>query len=121
MTSIQKRPLHVLLLEDQDPDAALVLRNLSQTFDVTMEHVESGDGMRRALVTTPDWDIVISDYSMPSFTALDALQILNEDGRDVPFIIVSGTMPDETAVRAMREGARDYVMKGNLNRLGPAV
>jgi len=121
MTSTQKRPLHVLLLEDEDADAALLRRNLSQTFCVTMERIETAASMRRALVTTPDWDIVISDYSMPSFTALDALQILNEDGRDVPFIIVSGTMPDETAVRAMREGARDYVMKDNLNRLGPAV
>src|SRR5437762_2057741 len=121
MTSTHKPPLHLLLLEDQDADAALLTRNISQTFDLSMERADSAAGMRRLLATPDDWDIIVSDYSMPSFTALDALQILCDDGRDVPFIIVSGTMPDEMAVRAMREGARDYVMKDNLSRLRPAV
>jgi signal transduction histidine kinase len=121
MTSSAKRPVRLLLLEDQDADEALLRRNLSQTFALTMERVQTADGLRRALASSVEWDIVISDYSMPSFTALDALEIVKEDGRDLPFIIVSGTMPDETALRAMREGARDYVMKDNLNRLRPAV
>jgi signal transduction histidine kinase len=121
MTSTAKRPLCVLLLEDQDADEALIRRHLSQRFDLTMVRVDSAEGLRRALASPSSWDIVVSDYSMPSFTALDALQIVREDGRDLPFIIVSGTMPDDTAVRAMREGARDYVMKDNLNRLKPAI
>ena len=120
-SSSRKRPVRVLLLEDQDTDAALVRRNLSQSFDLAMERLQSAEGLRRALASSADWDIVISDYSMPSFTALDALEIVQQDGRDLPFIIVSGTMPDDTAVRAMREGARDYVMKDNLNRLKPAI
>jgi signal transduction histidine kinase len=109
------------LLEDQDADEALLRRNLNQAFDLAMERVQSADNLRGALASSADWDLVISDYSMPSFTALDALEIVREDGRDIPFIIVSGTMPDDTAVRAMREGARDYVMKDNLNRLKPAI
>ena len=121
MTSSRKRPVRALLLEDQDPDEALLRRNLNQAFDLTLERVQSADGLRRALASSADWDLVISDYSMPSFTALDALEIVNADGRDIPFIIVSGTIPDDTAVRAMREGARDYVMKDNLNRLKPAI
>jgi len=121
MTSTAKRPLCVLLLEDQDADEALLRRYLSQGFDLTMVRADSAEGLRRALASPSGWDIVVSDYSMPSFTALDALQIVREDGRDLPFIIVSGTMPDDTAVRAMREGARDYVMKDNLKRLKPAI
>jgi signal transduction histidine kinase len=120
MTSTTKRPLRVLLLEDQSDDELLLRRSLSDGYELTVERVDSAAAMRRALATH-EWDMIVSDYEMPSFTALDALKILHEDGRDLPFIIVSGTMTEETAVKAMRAGAHDYMMKDNLARLKPAV
>jgi serine phosphatase RsbU (regulator of sigma subunit) len=68
-----------------------------------------------------EWDLVVADFSMPQFNALAALELLNKKGLDLPFIIVSGTIGEELAVKAMRNGARDYIMKGNLRRLVPAV
>ncbi len=117
----QRRPLHVLLIEDQEDDELLLRRRLSEAFDLTLERVDTADGMRHALAASQQWDVVVSDYSMPSFSALDALRILHEDGRDLPFFIVSGTVTDEMAVSAMRAGAHDYVMKDNVHRLKPAI
>src|SRR5260370_24885399 len=76
--------------------------------------------MREALARTP-WDLVISDWSMPQFSALAALTLLNESGVDVPCIITSGTIGEETAVKAMRAGASDFLLKGNLTRMIPAI
>jgi signal transduction histidine kinase len=121
MALTQRRPLHVLLIEDQEDDELLLRRRLSEAYDLTLERVDTADGMRRALAASQQWDVVVSDYSMPSFTALDALRILHEDGRDLPFFIVSGTVTDEMAVSAMRAGAHDYVMKDNVHRLKPAI
>jgi signal transduction histidine kinase len=121
MTSTGKKPLRVLLAEDRGDDEILLWRHLNEAFDLTMQRVDSADGMRRALAASPDLDIVISDYAMPSFTALDALRILHEDGRDLPFIILSGTVTDAMAVTVMRAGAHDYVMKDNMHRLRPAI
>jgi signal transduction histidine kinase len=121
MQSRQKRQLHILLAEDREDDELLLRRNLSETFDLKMQRVDNAAAMRQALAASPDWDIVVSDYAMPSFTALDALGILHEDGRDLPFIILSGTVTDEMAVNAMRAGAHDYVMKDNVHRLKPAI
>src|SRR5207248_4100319 len=67
------------------------------------------------------WDLVISDHGLPGFSAPEALTLLQESGLDVPFIIVSGAIGEETAAQAMRAGARDYIMKDNLARLGPAI
>src|SRR5207249_11885585 len=67
------------------------------------------------------WDLVIADYLMPQFDGLTALALVKEKGIDLPFIIVSGHITDDTAVAAMKAGAHDYVMKDNLARLGPAV
>ena len=67
------------------------------------------------------WDIIISDYLMPRFNALEALRLMQDKGIDLPFIIVSGSIGEETAVEAMQAGARDYLMKGNLTRLAAAV
>ena len=67
------------------------------------------------------WDVVVADYVMPHFSGLDALALVRQLGLDLPFIIVSGHITEDTAVAAMKAGAHDYVMKDNLTRLGPAV
>jgi two-component system cell cycle sensor histidine kinase/response regulator CckA len=114
-------PLRVLLIEDSEDDAALLLRALRPGgYDLTVERVETAETMRAALDRHP-WDLVISDYSMPRFTGPAALQLLQEAGIDLPFIIVSGTIGEETAVAAMKAGAHDFLMKGQLTRLLPAV
>ena len=75
----------------------------------------------RAALARQSWDIVLSDYDMPAFSAFAALAVLNDSGQDIPFIIVSGTIGEETAVEAMRSGAQDYMIKGNVARLLPAI
>lgn len=114
------KPLRVLLCEDSEDDANLLLRALNQGgYSPTVERVETPEGMTHALES--QWDIVISDYSMPRFTAPAALAIIKERGLDVPFIIVSGTIDEEAAVDAMRAGAQDFMTKGRFARLIPAV
>jgi two-component system, cell cycle sensor histidine kinase and response regulator CckA len=115
------RPLKLLIVEDSEDDALLVVRELRRggyapEFDI----VETAEAMRTAL-EKQTWDIVISDYSLPGFDAPGALNIVIESGLDLPFIIVSGAIGEETAVAAMRAGARDYLMKGNLARLSATV
>jgi two-component system cell cycle sensor histidine kinase/response regulator CckA len=113
--------LRVLLVEDSPTDAKLVTHALQRTGrPLEFERVETADAMRAALETKA-WDIVISDWSMPKFSALGALAVLKESALDLPFIIVSGTIGEDTAVDAMRAGARDYVLKDRLARLAPAV
>jgi len=113
--------LRVLCVEDSDDDAALVLRAVRQGgYDPVSARVETESEMRAALGREP-WDLIIADFSMPSFSAPAALTVLKDVGFDVPFIIVSGTIADDTAVAAMRAGAHDYVFKGNLARLAPAI
>ena len=113
--------LRVLVVEDWEDDAVLIARALRRGgYDLTFERVDTAAAMRAALAQG-EWDVVIADYAMPRFNGLDALTLLQESGRDLPFIIVSGTIGEETAVAAMRAGAHDYVMKDNLTRLVPAV
>src|SRR3989449_10955029 len=73
------------------------------------------------VVARPQWDLVIADYSVPNFNSMTALALLKERGHDLPFIIVSGTITEEAAVFTMKAGAHDYLMKGNLKRLIPAI
>lgn len=82
--------------------------------------VDTPQAMSAAL-RKQDWDIAISDYSMPRFSGIAALKLLKDSGLDIPFIFVSGTIGEETAIAAMRQGARDYMMKGDAKRLVPAV
>ena len=115
------KPLHCLIVEDSENDTLLVVRQLrSGGYDVTWERVETAEAMRAALGRQP-WDVVIADYSMPRFSGLAALELLKASGKGVPFIIVSGTIGEEEAVAAMKAGAHDYIMKGNLARLVPAM
>jgi PAS domain S-box-containing protein len=114
-------PLSVLLVEDSPSDAELIVRELRKTGRaLTVERVEDAPAMREAF-DRAWWDVVISDWSLPTFGALDALALVKERELDVPFIIVSGTVGDETAIEAMRLGAHDYVLKDRLARLVPAV
>jgi two-component system, cell cycle sensor histidine kinase and response regulator CckA len=113
--------LRVLMVEDSATDAKLVvhaLRGMGRALEV--ERVETAEAMREAL-DRKTWDVVTSDWSMPKFSAPAALGILKERQLDLPFIIVSGTIGEETAVEAMRAGAQDYVLKDKLGRLAPAV
>jgi PAS domain S-box-containing protein len=114
-------PLRVLIVEDSESDAVLIVRRLQQAgYDLVHKRVETAGEMRTALAQ-PDWDIVLADYRMPQFSASAALEILKASGRDLPFVIVSGTIGEEEAVALMKAGAHDYVMKYNLARLVPAV
>ena len=115
------KPLAVLIVEDSESDAQLIVRLLKKAgYEITSGQVETAAQMRAALEKQA-WDVVISDYSLPEFDGHAALMLLRETGLDIPFIAVSGTMGEETAVDMMRAGAHDYVMKGNLARLVPAV
>ncbi len=114
-------PLRLLAVEDSENDARLILRALrAGGYDVTTERVETADAMRAALARGP-WDLVISDFRMPTFTGMEALDVLHASGDDVPFILISGTIGEDVAVSAMKAGAHDYLMKDNLTRLVPAV
>jgi diguanylate cyclase (GGDEF)-like protein len=115
------QPLSVLIVEDSEDDAALVAHELKRADDqAQIERVETGAGLQAALLRQ-HWDIVISDYRMPQFNGLAALRMVREHSAELPFIIVSATIGEEVAVEAMRAGANDYVMKGKLARLLPAV
>src|SRR2546428_4500781 len=84
------------------------------------DRVDSAATMEQALARQ-QWDLVIADYSIPNFNSMVALALLKERGHDVPFIIVSGTITEETAVATMKAGAHDYLLKGNFTRLIPAI
>ena len=115
------KPLRILIVEDSEEDTELLLQELRRAaFDPAFERVDTPAAMSAAL-DHQNWDLVVADFSMPQFNALAALELLNKRGLDLPFIIVSGTIGEELAVSAMKNGARDYIMKGNLRRLVPAV
>jgi len=118
---MEHKQLRVLLVEDSPDDAELILCELAQgglSFDST--RVESAEEMSTALFGA-DWDIVLSDYSLPNFSAPEALALLQASEKDIPFIIVSGCVGDEAAVAMMKAGAHDFIIKGSLARLVPAV
>ena len=115
------QPLHVLIVDDSEADAALLVRAVERAgFAPTWERVQTGVALRVALARKR-WELVISDYSMPAFTGLDALRVLQASGQDIPFIMVSGTIGEEIAVDAMLAGAHDFMVKGRLARLAPAI
>jgi len=113
--------IRALLIEDSEDDALLILRELRRGgYEPEYKRVDSEDAMRLAL-STQVWDLILSDYNMPFFSAFDALTILKESGLDIPFVIVSGAIGEENAVQLMKEGAHDYVMKNRLERLVPLI
>lgn len=115
------RPLRVLFVEDAETDAMLLERALEKGgFELVTDRVDCAEKMETALKKLP-WDVILCDHSMPHFSAPEALELVKRHGLDVPFIIVSGYIEEETAVAAMKAGAHDYVMKNRLARLVPAV
>ena len=116
-------PLRVLLVEDDEDDAHLLTRYFERAgYRPSVRRVETADEMRRALDDAgAGWDVVLADFNLPSFSAPAALHLLKRMGQDVPFIVMSGAVSEETAVEAMRAGAHDYVSKQNLTRLLPAI
>ena len=113
--------LRILLIEDSDDDARLVLREVQHGgYEVESERVETADAMRAALTRQP-WDLIICDFSLPRFSAPNALELLKKSNIDLPFIIVSGTIGEESAVNALKAGAHDFIIKGNFARLIPAI
>jgi PAS domain S-box-containing protein len=115
------KTIRCLLVEDSEDDALLVLRELRDGgYTVTHERVDTPEAMRAALDRQP-WDIVIADHKMPRFSGLAALELLKARGKDMPLIVVSGTSGEEIAVKMMKAGAHDYLIKGRLARLVPAV
>src|SRR6266545_4275379 len=113
--------LRLLMVEDSEEDAHLLVRELKRAgYDVAHERVDTATALEAAL-DRQTWDVVVGDYSMPQFSGTAALAIIQQHGLDLPFISVSGTISEEMAVAAMRAGAKDYVTKGQLKRLVPAI
>lgn len=113
-------PIRVLILEDRQSDAELILHELRRGgFAPEARRVEDQEGFIAAL--EGDVDVILADYTLPQFDALQALRVLNERKINAPLIIVSGTISEEAAVQCMREGAVDYLIKDRLARLGAAI
>jgi PAS domain S-box-containing protein/putative nucleotidyltransferase with HDIG domain len=115
------RPIRVLIIEDSENDSQFVLREIQRGgYDVEWERVERRSAMESALVRR-QWDVIICDHSLPEFNAIAALETLHTRGLDLPFIIVSGSISEEAAVQSLKAGAHDFIVKGKLARLMPAI
>jgi DNA-binding response OmpR family regulator len=118
---LMERALHVLHVEDCVDDGELLRMELEAAgYALHYRRVETGDELEAALAAE-NWDLIISDFNLPSFTAYEVLRLLKASGRDIPLIVVSGFIGEEGAVALMKAGAHDYVMKDNLSRLAPAI
>jgi CheY-like chemotaxis protein len=114
------QPLKVLLVEDNPDDAKMVLRELNRSgFEATVQRVDTEPAFVDCLHS--DLDFILSDYNMPEFDGIRALELLKKSGLEIPFILVSGSIGEDIAVDAMKRGAADYLLKDRLTRLGPAV
>src|SRR5690349_21598959 len=121
MQSQMKSRLRILIVEDSEDDAELMMREVRRGgYAVEFERVETQTAMQEAL-SRGSWDIILSDYTMPEFSAMAAMQTLKESGLDIPLLVVSGTIGEETAVAALKAGAHDFLLKGKLARLVPAI
>ncbi|MEX2382483.1 MAG: response regulator [Opitutales bacterium] len=115
------RSLRVLFVEDSERDARLLKRQMEREgYTLVSERVETAEAMRSAL-ENQEWDVVLSDYRLPHFSARAAQEVLKESGIDLPFIVISGTIDEEIAVESLKAGAHDFVMKGSLARLIPSI
>lgn len=113
--------LRALIIEDSEADAALLVRELEHSgYQVDYERVETGAAMKQQLLVH-EWDIVLCDYSLPHFDAIRALGTLRESEVDIPFIVLSGTIEEESAVAVLKAGADDFIVKGRFARLAPAI
>ena len=115
-----KKRIRVLILEDNPSDAELLVDALRRAgLEPQWECVDTEQDFVARL--TPDLDLILSDYALPQFNGVQALQLVRARGLDVPFILVSGSIGEEVAVEAMRSGADDYLLKDRMARLGPAI
>ncbi len=115
-----RQALHVLIVEDSPNDAELMVLELRRSgFDPVWERVDTESAYLAQLEQLPE--IVLADYALPQFSGLRALQLLQQQGLGIPFIVVSGTIGEEATVAVMKQGVVDYVLKNHLGRLGPAV
>src|SRR5262245_469811 len=113
-------PLRVLIVEDREQDALLMVHELRRGgYEPIWRRVDDATALAESL-DRERWDIVLADYSVPELDPIEALTVVRQR-QDVPFLIVSGSVGEETAVQAMHAGVRDYIMKNNLTRLVPAV
>ncbi|MBC7718037.1 MAG: response regulator [Pseudorhodobacter sp.] len=113
-------PIALLHLEDAELDHELMLAQLRRSgLQVVARRVDTEADYLRAI--EQPWDVIVSDYNLPGFSGLVALDLLMASGRDIPFVLVSGEIGEDTAVEAMRNGASDYLLKNNLTRLVPAL
>lgn len=112
--------LNVLILEDRPYDVELMLHELKRAgYEVEYTNVYTREAYEQTL--NPDYDVILSDYSMPQFNAMEALKILQDRDLTIPFLVVTGSISEEVAVDCMKQGAEDYLLKDRLTRLGPAV
>src|SRR5690348_5854772 len=117
---VDVNPLRVLVLEDRPADAELILHELKRSgYNYVGKRVDTQADYLKAIEEIPD--IILADYSLPQFTAMQALQLLQERGLDIPFVVVTGTISEEAAVETMKQGAADYLLKDRLGRLAQAV
>jgi DNA-binding NtrC family response regulator len=113
-------PVRMLILEDRPSDAELILYALKKGgYDPIFRRIETREDFIANL--SPTIEIIIADYAMPQFDAIEALKILQEQGFDIPFIVVTGAIGDEIAIECMKEGASDYLLKDRMARLAIAV
>jgi two-component system, cell cycle sensor histidine kinase and response regulator CckA len=115
------QPLRALIIEDSEPDADLIIVELERGgYHVVWERVQTAEAMTNALQRAT-WDVILSDYNLPSFSAPAALDLLKTTGQDLPFLVISGTIDEEAAIAALKAGAHDFFVKNRLSRLIPAV
>jgi len=115
------KTIRVLMVDDSEDDVVLTIRELQKGgYHPDYIRIQTAPAMRDALKNN-SWDIILCDYKMPQFNAVEAIRLLREANLDIPIIIVSGTIGEETAVECMRLGAQDYIMKGKFSRLCPAI
>ncbi len=113
-------PISVIILEDRSSDAELMAHELQRAgFDLTWERIDTEAGFLERLESHPD--VILADYSLPGFTAMAMLRLLQDRGLDIPFIVVTGSLSEEESVECLKRGAADYLLKDRLQRLGPAV
>lgn len=116
-----KTPIRLLMIEDSETDRELIILELRRGgYAPEYQCVDTREEMVKAL-KSQQWDLILSDFAMPHFDGLSALHVAKKSGADIPFIIISGTIGEDIAVSVMKAGAQDYIMKGNLTRLIPAV
>lgn len=119
--AVRKRPLRVLFLEDLPADVKLCVRELKKAgFEVSEDVVQTREEFLERIRTIP-YDIILSDQRLPKWTGIEALECVQQEGKDIPFILVTGTLGEETAVECIKKGASDYVLKDRLARLPVAI